>query len=229
MKAWKKLAALAMALGMTMAFAACGGGDNGNSGNGNGGAGASSSSSQAASTTPEELNEAEMEAAIADLYAATNFTVVGTKIQDDGLGGSIYVSYTSHFADGKVYQVSTVSNVTTYGYVCKEDGVYYSYFSMDNEEWDREEYPLIKDGDPTSAEYHFSDAFYWAIYSYHDFVDGENVFTNLMAPELHVKVVGGKIVEYKIIEKIGGVNTITESGIITYGNAVVGDLPTIAE
>ena len=228
MKAWKKLAALAMALGMTMAFAACGGGDNGNSGNGNSGAGASSSSSQAASTTPEELGEAEMEAAIADLYAATNFTVVGTKVVEE-YGMVFNVEYTAQFADGKVYQVTRTNGVTTYAYIAEEDGVYYSYNSMDNEEWDREEYPLIKDGDPTSAEYHFSDAFYWAIYSYHDFVDGENVFTNLMAPELHVKVVGGKIVEYKIIEKIGGVNTITESGIITYGNAVVGDLPTISE
>ena len=86
MKAWKKLAVLAMAFGMAMSLVACGGdkgGDNGNSSNGNSSAGANSSSSQAASTTPEELNEAEMEAAIADLYAATNFTVVGTKVVED--------------------------------------------------------------------------------------------------------------------------------------------------
>ena len=138
------------------------------------------------------------------------------------------VEYTAQIADGKAYQVSCTNGVTTYGYIGMVDGVYYDYFSMDGEEWDRIEYPA-EVGNPVSAETWFSNAMQWAIYSYHDFVDGENVFTNLLAPELHVKVVGGKIVEYKIIEKIGGVNTITESGIITYGNAVVGDLPTISE
>lgn len=225
MKAWKKFTALVLALGLTAGFAACGG-DNSNNG--------SSSSSETVSGTPEQLDEFAMNALIGELDTITNFTMVGTRVQEEN-DEIVHASYTASFADGKAYQVTTVTgsveDAITYGYIGQEDGTYYSWYSTDNQNWFKTAFPAEVTITSVSAEYALATLTPWLNYTYFEYnaTTGMHVFSNWGINETQVKVVDGKIVEYKIYDaSTGSSGELLESAVITYGNATVGELPSNA-
>lgn len=228
MNFWKKAIALIMALGMTLGFAACGGNEDVGSTNNSAG----SSNSEVNEPVAEQLGAAEMEAAIQNVYNAENFTITFEKAGIDGQK-KFTANGTISRADGKWYEVCTTSpengaKNTEYSYVAKEGDTYYRWSSIDNEFWDKDAMTELEEGtDPTSAKFFMEDILKICVYEYFewDATKGVHVFTILYGPRVEVKVVGGKIVEFRCEEA----ETVWVAGTIAYGNASVGELPEIDE
>ena len=225
MKALKKLTMILLALGMTASLTAC---DmiNGLFGKDNSETAGTSDNSQTSEETNqgEELTETELNAAIQVIYNATNLKVVGeTSV------GETKSTLTMTFADGKTYLESKEadSNLGEYSYIGKVDGTYYQWSSVDNATWDCIEYPTSNAVDPVSPKTYLENIFTWCSFTYYEFDNkaGMMTFMNFGKPTVKVKVVGGKIVEYYFEETNGD----WESGTITYGDATVGELPTVTE
>lgn len=204
MKALKKWIAMMLALGMTVGFTACGGGSDDED---------ESQTSQETEVKGEELTEAEFKAAVEAFYNAPNMKIVAeTK---DG-------EMEMHFADGKMYVVSVDAYETQYVYVGEVDSIYYQWASEDNEYW--ESIPLDgADGNAVLAELFLDYLFAHCNFTYYEFnnKNGTMDFFDLNAPSVSVKVVDGVIVEYTYEDTKG----YREEGVITYGDAVVGELP----
>lgn len=226
MKALKKLTMILLTLGTTASFAACDmlngllGKDNSDTA----GASDNTQTSEVETNQGEELTETELNAAIQVIYNATNLKVVGEASYFDQTS-----TFTMMFADGKMYHESKEadSNLGEYSYIGKVDGKYYQWSSMDNTVWDRIEYPASSAVNPVSPKTYLENVFTWCSFTYYEFdnKDGMMTFLNFGEPTVKVKVVGGKIVEYHVEE----VNGDWKRATITYGNAIIGEFPSITE
>lgn len=230
MKAWKKISALVLALGLTAGFAACGGNDGDSS----------SSSGSAPAGEPERIvlsagktyQDALMEY-FNKLYAETNVTIVYTKVQTVEEAGAIdvvSVDGTAQFQDGKWYMEQTYTRDNQTGevklYYGEVGGVDYAWsLTNDGETWES----IVSPVDVSTVEFMFSnfeDSGYLKADGDISFNSntGMNEVTNWGKPTLEVKIIGGKIVEYKVTDDT---NAVLESGTITYGTATVGELPAL--
>lgn len=228
MNIWKKAMALVMALGMTFAFAACDGGETSESGASNGGSNAESS---VATGEPEELSKEALNALIQELYTVDNLTITVTGEDVDEDGAAYTSAGTISYADGKCYQEITKNyasgaKVTVRSYTGKVDGTYYLWTSENGSEWECTAFEGLEAGEnPTSNKYYLEEFLQWSTDPYfeYDKATGMHVFTPWDQPILQVKVVGGKIVEYGIEAS----ESVWEKGELSYGNASVGELPSV--
>lgn len=216
MKLLKKLAMMLLAVGMVASVAACG------STEGGGENSTETSQTSEVKEVGQMLTETEFEAAVQTLYSQTNL-VINMEWEEEG--GKVAVSGFYAFADGKAYtELTYVENGATtkwYGYAGAVEGKYYEWESTDKNVWEYVE-AEAEDATPNILlEYVFS----WCGFDYCTFNNKTEMmeFTGLNAPSVGVKVVNGKIVAFRY-EDIDG-NWL--SATITYGGAVVGELPAL--
>ena len=220
MKLLKKLTMMLLAVGMTASFAAC----DTILGLFNQGGESSSETSQTSEVKEvgEMLTETEFEAAVQALYSQTNLVLT---LDWEEEGGKVAVSGAYAFADGKAYtELTYVKNGATsklYGYTGEVEGTYYEWESTDKIAWDYVE----AEAEDATPRFLFEYVFTWCGFDYCTFNNKTEMmeFTGLDAPSVSVKVVNGKIVAFRYEDTDGSWMFAT----ITYGGAVVGELPSL--
>lgn len=225
MNAWKKLIALVMSLGLTLGFAACGGNVDSLPADSN-----PMESSPIENNQPEELTQAALNVLIQELYTVDNLKIAVTGAYEDEDGLAYSGTGTLSYADGKFHQTMTKTyesgmKLTDEIYSGKVDGEYRLFAKVDGA-WEAQAYEGLGAGeDPTSCKYYLAEILQWSTDPYfsYDGKSGMHIFTPWEKPELRVMVVGGKIVKYRIESSPEN----WEEGVLSYGDASVGALPTV--
>lgn len=161
----------------------------------------------------------EWEALWENVNAADNMTVYST-MKEDGENGEATVK----IADGKYYEVVTEDGETYYGYKGEVDGKSYEWISYDGEAWKCEQI-YQKPADYATGKVLFEGLekvldFTTATY---DEETGAYVFVPYESMRFDVMVKDGKVVYVAMTDPTDDSHEIAYE--ITYGNAVVGELP----
>ncbi|MBQ9713884.1 MAG: hypothetical protein IJV83_01030 [Clostridia bacterium] len=190
-----------------------------------------SSSSERPSTSEEKPSDSSSEeigddegleewnALWEDLCAADNLIVYTTMKEDSETGEA-----TVTIADGKYYEVVTEDGETYYGYKGEVDGKSYEWISYDGETWECEQ--IYKNpSDYATGAILFNSLGKMLDYSKatYDEKTGEYIVSLMETMEIHVLVKNGKVSYIEMIDPTSDSLAITYE--ITYGNAVVGELP----
>jgi len=212
----KKTAALLLALGMTAGFVACGGNKGGESVE-------NSQESSVESAKQEQIKtEAEWNAVIDAVYAATNFTLKYTRTE-----GENSQTVTVQCVDGKGYsevKIQTETSTTMqYTYIGQVEGKCYIWNSTDKTEWQSEEYTGTEN--PTTAKYFLMRILDLCAFMGSDYNANTGVytFTYLGGVFVEASLADGKVSNYYYEEA----QDKWERGELTYGNATVGELPAL--
>lgn len=230
MKALKKLTMIILALGMTASFAACdmisgflGGNSESVVDSEN------SQTSEVETETAKAFTEEEFNTALQLLYSQTNLAVVITDGQQTEDGVAMSMSGKFSYADDKLYSEVTLSDASgfsesEYTYIGEVDGTYYQWESSNKNYWDYDE---LEAGYTTAACVRalLEEIFVWCNFDYDQFNNktGMMEFTGLNSPTVGVKIVDGKITEFRFEEIDGDWYLVT----VSYGNATVGQLPSL--
>jgi hypothetical protein len=229
MKALKKLTMLVLAIGMTASLAACDMLTGFLGGNSESEVSSDNNQTSEVESTGKAFTEEEFNTALQLLYSQTNLAVVITDGQQTVDNVTAAMSGKFSYADGKFYSETTLTensgfSESAYTYVGEVDGEYYQWTSDNKSFWDYDE----MDAGESTATYVkelLDEIFVWCNFDYDQFNEktGMMEFTGLNSPTVGVKIVDGKIVEFRFEEVNGDWYLAT----VGYGNATVGQLPAL--
>ncbi|MBQ3020288.1 MAG: MliC family protein [Clostridia bacterium] len=242
MKIWKKTLALVMALGMTAGFAACGGGkgDKEPAGEQLQGEGAWAAAWEATLTATNVTIEGSYSYSF---YAEENiWSTMDSEGTIELADGKVYTegSYTQEYDySGQGHDKGEYSGVTKC-YTGMQDGVLYDWFyDEETKEWDQE--IAHYDADTFGTAFGLVESNFEVEMDRYDYLAWEalavyedGVYTLSFADEddfekYQFKFVDGKLYSFDItmteVEEEGYTSTISQSYVVSYGDAKVGKLP----